>query len=350
MYRGFCLVLLWLLLQAGLGSPSPPPASDSSKKVLSQRAETQFPSFDRNPPGYFQRGEYLQSLFPLNNEDAQQQNDGKPVVSPWQDAKAVAQWGWSVRIKRASFSSFSGDPLDEDMPSFGSTLNLAFQNLDHFAGPTRNAVCVSKHDQEFTLEDGSLGQPTNAIYKNVLNPSEGVIIFDWNISPKELVLNKKQKGNIPELQHLADLLYFQWLKACEVEGAETSNIKTIFRVEVLRQGASHAFREALYWAGISNIPPWEMRVTYSMDTIPGLMILGSPAGIDAAYFLIQHKAEFGLKEISEVTLWGYPLELASEDTLLVLRFTVVDTEPMTPTIEAIEEEAGRETDGNPPTT
>ncbi|TKW51742.1 hypothetical protein CTA1_10600 [Colletotrichum tanaceti] len=342
-YRGCCLVLLWLiLLQAGLVSPSPTPASVDKSDILDpkafpKQAEAKFRSFPQTFAGFTQRGAYFKSLFPLNNEDAQQENDGNPVVSPWQDPDAVARWGWSTGFSLPPFQRDSTDPNDRDSPSFGRCLDHALIDLQHsqrYVDPKQHVACVSRHNRTFTLEDGSTGQPTDAVHKNTHNPPSSAIIFDWNFGSRfKIAKEKGDISDIPELHHLSDLVYFQWLEACKVKNINPDNIKLIFRSFVSHPFTFYVVRQALLNARIARIPPWEERVTLSMDTDPGLMILGSAAGVAPAFFLIQHKATLGVKKITEVTVWGIrdcpnPEQVdTTGNTILFLRFTVVDAEP-----------------------
>ncbi|KDN70377.1 hypothetical protein CSUB01_11092 [Colletotrichum sublineola] len=332
--RGVCLILLWVLLQVELVSASTIPASGdqnyilhSSVQATSKRAPAQFRTFSPKYRGRIEKGTYLKSLFPLNDKDAERQNDGNAVASPWQDPKALARWGWTTSIKWAPFPTTSSVKFDVDLPSFRNALDNAFADPNHFVDPSKNALCVSKHSQSFLLKDGSKGQPTDAIYKDVHNPSSGAIIFDSNHSP-DFMKARYRRGDIPELKHTSDLVYFQWLEACKEKNVHPSNIKTIFRAHISYAPTFTIVQQALWDAGKAKIPPWNERLTFSMDTRQGLAILGSSHGSGPALFLIQHKATLGLKKIKDVTVWGYRRDPNARDdtvnTILFLRFTVVD--------------------------
>ncbi|TEA14821.1 hypothetical protein C8034_v002642 [Colletotrichum sidae] len=333
--RGFCLILSLLLLRVGLVSTSPTPSFGHDRNVipfsedaLSKRAGPKFRSFSPQWRGRIEKGKYLLSLFPVSNEEAQQLNDGNPVASEWQDPEAAARWGWTSDIKLAPFPTTSTVQYDENLPSFRNSLNIPFADEDHFVDPSENALCLSKHNQGFELEGGGNGEPTNAVYKNVYNPSSGAIVFDSNLSP-EYQKNRYKKGDVPKLEHLSDLAYFQWVKTCKEKNVHPSNIRAIFVAHITHPATFTIVKQAVMGEGKAKIPLWDRRLTFPMDKRPGQAILGTTWGAGAALFLIQHKEALGLKRIKDVTVWCFREDDDAPDdslnTHLFLRFTVVST-------------------------
>ncbi|KAK2023992.1 hypothetical protein LX32DRAFT_697499 [Colletotrichum zoysiae] len=304
MSRGVCLVLVWMLLRAGLVSASPAPASGdgsdilhSSGESLSRRAQAQFRTFPATYEGRVEKGAYLKSLFPLKDKDAERANDGHAVVSPWQDPKALTRWGWTTRTKWAPFPA-NPVKFDENVPTFRNLLNIPFADPAHRVDPSKNALCVSKHNQPFLLEDGKNGQ---ALCTRTYSTPPGAILFDSHEGP-EYMKARYRKGDVPELSHVSDVVYFQWLEACREKNVSPRNIRTIWSVWVTYAPAFGVVQQAVRDAGKQKIPAWNERLTFSMDTRQGLAILGSTPGAASALLLIQHKETLGLKKIKDVTV------------------------------------------------
>ncbi|KAK2049478.1 hypothetical protein LZ31DRAFT_622642 [Colletotrichum somersetense] len=332
-FRGVCLILLWMLLRVGLVSASPTPApgyqSDSpyfSREVLSKRAQAQLPKFSSRYRGRIQKGTYLKSLFPLDDRAAEQKNGGHAVASPWQDPDVMLRWGWTTKTMWAPFLPAQRGKIDYNVPAYGQRLDVPFADPTHLVDPSKNALSASRHGQPFLLANGHQGQPTHAVYKNVHNPSSGAIVFDVDYSP-EYYKVRYGRGDIPDISHVSDVVYFQWLEVCKEKNVRPSSIRTIFVSQVTHKATFAVVQQALWDVEKAKVPEWNQKLTFSMDSRQGLAILGSTWGSAIALFLIQHKATLGLKKITDVTVWGDRRNPAGRDdtynTLLFLRFTIV---------------------------
>ncbi|KAF0328632.1 hypothetical protein GQ607_004044 [Colletotrichum asianum] len=111
-------------------------------------------------------------------------------------------------------------------------------------------------------------------------------------------------------------------------GIEMTNLKLIFQAHIVYEKTSDIVLQALREEGHQSVPGWDERITFQLDSDPGLAILGSPNGASTAWMLLQHKYRLGLKAIKEVTVWGsnggFQLDAPIKETKLNLRFTIVD--------------------------
>ncbi|KAJ5001158.1 hypothetical protein K4K48_001686 [Colletotrichum sp. SAR 10_66] len=346
--KGLRFLLSLLFIQATVISASPTPTTggestnniNSLREPLSKRVQGQFPDFPSNYNGRVQKGAYLKSLFPLSDSAAKQQNSGVTVATPWQDPRAVERWGWTRQMTWAPFSTedtgsdsgFDSDSEDyeefDTSPGFGNLLDVTFADPRYPVDPAENGLSTYMHANNFYKRDGtSVGAATGASYQNVLNPRSGAIIFDRNFSPR-FQIEKNGIGDVPDLEQLSDMVYFQWLDSCQAKGIHPSNVKLIYRSNVTYRPSFNVVLQALYNKGHQFVPGWNDRVILSMDTDEGLAILGSTHGAGAALFLIQHKAALGNKKITEVTVWGgtrgFAFNADPEYAGLSLRFTVSD--------------------------
>ncbi|KAI8168064.1 hypothetical protein K4K49_011285 [Colletotrichum sp. SAR 10_70] len=166
-----------------------------------------------------------------------------------------------------------------------------------------------------------------AHYTNVVNPKSGAFIFDSNFSPT-YAKNENKKGDIPDLDTASDIAYFQWRDGCLSGGDDVKSLKVVFRSHIVYNKTFQIVMEALRRAKYTEVPEWDKRITFKMDTDEGLAILGSTHGASTAWMLIQHKAELGLKDITEVVVWAangaFPLTRNPNLANLNLRFTIVD--------------------------
>lgn len=166
-----------------------------------------------------------------------------------------------------------------------------------------------------------------AHYTNVVNPKSGAFIFDSNYSPT-YAKSTNGKGDIPDLDTASDIAYFQWRDGCLSGGDDPKSLKVIFRSHIVYNKTFQIVMEALRRAKYTQVPEWDQRITFKMDTDEGLAILGSTHGASTAWMLIQHKEELGLKDITEVVVWAangaFPLTRNPNLANLNLRFTIVD--------------------------
>lgn len=376
--RSLRLLLSWLAVYAALVGASPTPAVDAdndnialsvSDKTLATRAIGQFERFSDDYNGRVRKGYYLKTLMPLSDAAAAQQNRGRSVASPWQNPSDVERWGWIrhliwVPFTRADIQDWTSDNDDDDDDDddagdpntplgFVTPLDDAFADPKHTVKPLGHGLSKFRHKNRFYLRDGrgigavstfldallipafsnphhtdvSFGQPTRASYQNILNPQYGAIIFDANYSPRSKVAENR-RGTVPDLEQLSDLAYFQWLDACREKNIHPSHIKLIFRSRITYAPSFKLITQALADGGYRSVPSWNQRAVFSMNTRPGLAILGTTHGSGSALFLIQHKRILGRKKITEVAVWGggngFDFNADPDSESLNLRFVVAD--------------------------
>ncbi|KAF0328341.1 WD domain-containing protein [Colletotrichum asianum] len=322
-------LLLLVLLQVSFltASPTPPALPSPDEDSLSKRAG-QFPDFPSDYEGRVKKGEYLRALMPLDNAQAAQSNGGASVVSPFQDPNAAARWGWTLQT--------SWYPFKDDLkPLHTKYLKDAFEDTAFPVDKKQSSVYYHYHDKEFTQANGEKGEPTKAVYSNVVNPSAGAFIFDENMSPR-YVVKEYGLGTVPDMDTLSDFAFFEWLEGCQYKNLDPKDLKVVFRTHITYGPTFRIVVDALKEAGYKRVPGWKDRAVIKMATRQGDAILGSTHGAGTAWMLIQHKDVLGVKEIVEAVVWGYQPRLmglfgnadgfkftASPDSaVLNIRFTI----------------------------
>lgn len=123
----------------------------------------------------------------------------------------------------------------------------------------------------------------------------------------------KTNAVLPDLKHWSDVNYLAWGHYSRLAGVLIKAPRWILRIGVLSTSVHSIGDYALqsltshHPAQITGImlqpfPDWPGQ-KFSMVSDAGKAILGTPNGKSSAWFLIQHKEQFGTMYIDEVTLF-----------------------------------------------
>ncbi|KAJ0166569.1 hypothetical protein CTA2_6775 [Colletotrichum tanaceti] len=327
--RGFRSFFLLFLLHITLISASPNPTN-----VLTKRVKVEVvPKFDNDYEGRVKMGQYLRDLFLLSDEELATKNNGSSLASPFKDPAAVALNGWTENRYWYPYPRSKWRAL----PFYQNRLDKAFADEYFPVDKKESAIYDYWHDKTF-FKDGVEKQPTMATYVSVVVPASGAFIFDTSFSPKDTKAEKEEKegksfgGDVPELDTLSDIAYFQWKHACEAKSVDVKNLKVIFRSHITHQGTYDIVVQALKEEKYEYVPGWDNKAVFSMDSRQGQAILGTIHGSSPAWMLIQHKKALGLKKITEVAVFssdkGFAFENDPEGSRanLNLRFIIEDVD------------------------
>ncbi|TDZ25508.1 hypothetical protein Cob_v001701 [Colletotrichum orbiculare MAFF 240422] len=304
------LLLVCLLLQVLVISTlpttttttPPPPVSLDADDGLTRRAEP-YPEFPSHYQGRVEKGRYLLDLMSVDNAGAAQRNGGASVVSPFQNFKDLTRWGWSRHILRYPYTD--SRPGSLQAPFYEDFLDDAFQDPDHPVLKRQMLVVAYWHDQWFYGKDSlEKVMPSFGHYDNVAAPISGAFVFDQNWSPR-YQQKKYKKGNVPELDHLSDIAFFEWVEACQDRGSNPKELKLMFRSHITYVPTLKVLQKALRDKGLKKYPFWKKRAVFKTDTPEAAAILGSTHGAGAAWMLIQHKDALGVKKITDIAVWAY---------------------------------------------
>lgn len=125
---------------------------------------------------------------------------------------------------------------------------------------------------------------------------------DNSLSPGEAEPEDDSKlGAITPLKYWSDVAYLEW---SELAGKDVKSLKYIMRSLITNAQTRSMIKEALKSAGLIKTPTFENARTFKMTEDAGLALLGSQNGAGCGFMLIGHKAQLGVKTITEVTVWG----------------------------------------------
>jgi hypothetical protein len=164
-------------------------------------------------------------------------------------------------------------------------------------------------------EDYSI-PPSAAYFKQVINPSDGIIVAYDNYSPRAAAADSARNGAIiPDLKHRSDVAFLQW-KSRAFKGAE---LKYVLRYQVMNHSANYMV-EALSFANCDETVERPGTI-YDGASEEGQALLGTPNRSSVAWLLIQHKEFLGNKIVDKITVFHKIL-----DMMLLLHIADVEVE------------------------
>lgn len=242
--------------------------------------------------------------------------------SLWRDFDLLEECGW--------------DPYDVDVPDFNTELPLAAAfasmsppisdfDLDwqavawHHTVQTTSESCkppdaaAVSPEKTYQVRPPSPAhknpqpplthtQPTQAQYRNIYNVEDGVILAVANFSPnyEGPRLDPPVTSPIVPLKQWSDVAYLQYVDKASEASVPPSNLKYVFRIQIENEDTISIMTQALEGAPLS---PWPgTKVGMSDDR--GKALLSTPNGNGVAWLLAQHKAQLGVKIVTDVTMFA----------------------------------------------
>ncbi|KAK1070290.1 hypothetical protein LTR74_004206 [Friedmanniomyces endolithicus] len=147
---------------------------------------------------------------------------------------------------------------------------------------------------------------TKANYENQFNTVSGLLLSVLNYSPAFMVKEYGFPGPPPPLNRLSDVLWFQWVDACQTSGQSVGNIRYFFRHRIADSISTSIMNF------VDTIPGEEVREypgkDYYMDAEDqngeiAKAFLGSSNGHAVAFFLAQHEHLIGKRLTVEKVRW-----------------------------------------------
>ncbi|KAF3009504.1 hypothetical protein E8E13_003824 [Curvularia kusanoi] len=146
-----------------------------------------------------------------------------------------------------------------------------------------------------------------------VNARDGVISF-FNVMSAERGaahywgVDQPSVEELPKLRQISDLAWGFWKRA-HPDGAGLNNINKFLVHDIINPDTLDLMRLALQSYEVPEgqrytyIPAWP-GIEFDMETPEGKSMLGSPNGLAAGYFLVQHKTQLGAnKYVYKVTIW-----------------------------------------------
>nr|OQO29341.1 hypothetical protein B0A51_06921 [Rachicladosporium sp. CCFEE 5018] len=206
------------------------------------------------------------------------------------------------KAKQTTFTNFS------DPDSWGWRVNTGFAGMGpewytEILGPSFDAIRASKD---------SPPNPKLAIYNNVMNVQDGIILACENFSPRFKVTGSAD-GKVPDdrplpkLSQWSDVVYLIWESITDQHNR--SGLKHIFRENIVDQescavGKIGARSKGIASGVMKSYPGLKfMRSKNSAEQDAFEALVGSPNVNGIAWLFIQHAEALGHKTIESITVW-----------------------------------------------
>lgn len=156
--------------------------------------------------------------------------------------------------------------------------------------------------------DNIAQQVTMAYYQNSVFPNSGLYIANQNFGPDYMRTQfgmDEDDAPTPPMWRFSDFAFVQWDEVCRAS-SNCQPIQYFLRHHVVYPPSFDVARQALRGKNFATIPTWANRAVFTPDDDDDgfFAILAGAHGSGAAYFLLQHKAQLGLRRISEITVWA----------------------------------------------
>jgi hypothetical protein len=171
-------------------------------------------------------------------------------------------------------------------------------------------------------------QATDAEYKNVYWPEQGLILASNNYGPADQARGHRtsqrlpghggwnDEDNLPQLKNWSDLTFLIWMKLTESRPERHSELKYVFRNMVQSESTKNIVATILRNRAPANMKS-QPGIGYAPDQDHPVVLMPGDENFDAllssdnvkgvAYLLFQHKDVFGEKTIKKLSIWEEPI-------------------------------------------
>ncbi|KAJ4382935.1 Mitochondrial import inner membrane translocase subunit tim8 [Didymella sp. IMI 355093] len=268
------------------------------------------------------RGERLLHVMTLGELDAAWALGWPYLHSLWDgDLKnELKTWGWLDTDDNHKNSDYFCN-FEEEMGNMFKGLNIDGRSaemggpnhcfyIEHKNGPTvkknSDSSLSAEVDQKYDVQ--SKGYRVTGAYSRVgINRQDGVIYFLHRRSPEKgaaILWELPEDTNLdpsalPKLRSSSDLAFGLWNRVAAPNGQK---IEKFLSINIVNEDAEEIIRRALETFDVDDVHGWP-RTDFDTTTDAGKALLGSPNGLGAAYFLLQHHKQLGsAKSINKVKL------------------------------------------------
>jgi hypothetical protein len=209
------------------------------------------------------------------------------------DAEEPSKW-----LNYGSLESYGWETQGGENFQVKPELAALLQDLGLSAAPTANLKYIYAH-KHATEYDGYSYPATDADYSNIFNVEGGAIIATLSFSPNFMAeLGGIDGSEVVPLKQYSDVAFLAWQHAA---GNKANGLKYIIRHGVINDETMMVIKHILEQRGVSQQPWPGLKISFPHRD--AFALLGSPNGRGAAWMLIQHKKELGMKRFSDVAIF-----------------------------------------------
>ncbi|KAF1932409.1 uncharacterized protein M421DRAFT_403266 [Didymella exigua CBS 183.55] len=263
------------------------------------------------------RGERLLHAMTLGELDAAWTLGWPYLQSPWDgDLKnELRTWGWldtDENHKNADYfcnfeeemgNMFKGLKVNGKSAEMGGPNHCFY--IEHKNGPTvktnSDGSLPAEAEQKYDADNKEY-RVTGAYSRVGINRQDGIVYFLHRRSPEkgaEILWDdpKPAPAALPKLRSSSDLAFGLWNRVPAPNGQK---IEKFMSVNIVNEDADEIIKRALKKVNVDEVEGWP-GTDFDTTTDAGKALLGSPNGLGAAYFLLQHHKQLGsAKSINKV--------------------------------------------------
>ncbi|KAJ4993439.1 hypothetical protein SVAN01_00987 [Stagonosporopsis vannaccii] len=281
------------------------------------------------------RGVQLTKAMMMSDQEAATVLQWPYMQSPWDGdlREDLKKWGYR--------DDFEGDADIDKQCDFDKTQEMAdaFKDLgvdprsamaggpnhcyyvEHNDGPAvhrdENGE-LPYHEEQYYTADGKELRVTVAYAKVGINRADGLVYFLHRQSPEDAAFEnwgyKPRADELPALRSSSDISWGMWNRVA----SESQKLDYFMSVSIVNPETNYIVDRIFEQQGVEEVPEWpgkdfEFAVKPSEDgerkeldllkSEAAFALLGSPNGIAAGYFLIQHRRQLGWKHIWKARVW-----------------------------------------------
>ncbi|OTA98602.1 hypothetical protein M426DRAFT_107628 [Hypoxylon sp. CI-4A] len=165
--------------------------------------------------------------------------------------------------------------------------------------------------QEMGTVDGNTVYPSGAYWGNGINPQGGVIIADWNRSPR-YALSDFPISSLSRIRQWSQAAWGEWEYWANAVLDNSGDLRYVIRSWVTNTATQDQIVEALRATGNDLLPGIRDRVTFNRNSEDPAeanafyALLGTPNGASTGYLLASHKGKIGIKRVGSISVWNHP--------------------------------------------
>ncbi|KAH9863563.1 hypothetical protein J1614_009495, partial [Plenodomus biglobosus] len=281
---------------------------------------------------YARKGGFLRCL--LDGTDAAAGTAWDPIgrtpasaSSPWRGTleNELRTWYWKTSMYDQEDHCYFGSPSDIGVALEGLGLSIHSRahgghnvcyEVEHFEEDKQDDEGdeVPPEDQHYIVAEREY-RATGAFYRFGVNPVGGAIIAKNLESPtfsaEYLWEHTPSLDELPALRHGSDIMLAHWLR----DNPNPQNLQYYIASNIVNENTIPLLCSILKSKGHQNDPPSWPGVQLDKGELEFDMLLGSPIGATLAFMLVQHKAELGVKHVTNIVIFG--TKLGSDSFVLV---------------------------------
>jgi hypothetical protein len=157
-----------------------------------------------------------------------------------------------------------------------------------------------------------------ASYSNIYNAEDGVLIATSNFSPQANAIEAEvaeevYKPELPKPAAWSDVQFLRWTQRCSALHVSVSGLTHAFRISVVNVPTHRTITEAIggdrnpdpvSWATRTVFRPTAANAPEQPDNRAFYALLYTPNIRGISWWLIQHKAQMGLRYIDQIAVWS----------------------------------------------